>query len=370
MAISVHIVSDRRDLTEFIRLAADVYRDDPHWIAPLEREVRRTLDPARNPYYRSATLRLFLARRDGRPAARIAITVSQAHADRWGERVAFFGFFEASDPEAAAAVFAEAESYCAAEGVTAIEGPFNPCHYSELGMLDDTFDRPPSFFQTYNPSWYNAQLAALGYGMESRKYTARNDDCAGSIRARYGELADRRQLGEYTIRNFDMKRRVRDLEFMREIFNDSFSENWHFLPSTKEEFAFGASMIAYVTDPELILLLEYRGMPVGVTMFVYDINPLLRPMRGKLRLLQLLGFQRRKRGIRNLILYAGGIKKEFRGSRGYALMLNAALRLASRFDTLECTWVSADNDQARASADKLGLTEDRHYTIYRKQVKP
>ena len=54
-----------------------------------------------------------------------------------------------------------------------------------------------------------------------------------------------------------------------------------------------------------------RGMPVGVTMFVYDINPLLRPMRGKLRLLQLLGFQRRKRGIRNLILYAGGIKKEF-----------------------------------------------------------
>ncbi len=369
MAVQVHTVSDRRGMTDFIRLAAEVYRDDPNWVAPMERELRRTLDPAVNPYYRTASLRLLLARRDGKPAARIAITISRAHAERWGERAAFFGFFESlPDREAAIALFAEAERYCAEQGVDLIEGPFNPCHYSELGMLTDTFDRPPSFFQTYNPPWYNGLLEELGYAAGSRKYTARNSDCPDSIRKRYGTLDERTQLGEFTIRNFDKKHRERDLEFMREVFNDSFSENWHFLPSSKEEFTFGAAMIEYVTDPELILLLEYRGQPVGVTMFVYDINPLLRRMRGKLRPLQLLMYQRRKKRIRNLILYAGGIKKEFRGSRGYALLLHEVLRLAERFDSLECTWVSEENEQARASAEKLCMSEDRHYTMYRKRV--
>lgn len=35
MAIQVHTVSDRRGMTDFIRLAAEVYRDDANWVAPL-----------------------------------------------------------------------------------------------------------------------------------------------------------------------------------------------------------------------------------------------------------------------------------------------------------------------------------------------
>jgi hypothetical protein len=369
MSIHIEIVSDRRGLNAFVRLAADVYRNDPLWVPPLEREVRRTLNPAVNPYYRDATLRLFLAKRDGMPVARLAITISRAHAKRWEEHTAFFGFFESlPDREVSETLFAEAERYCADQGVTAIEGPFNPCHYSELGMLADSFDRAPSFFQTYNPPRYNELLTNLGYTVASRKFTARISDCRTNLQRRHGALERRTQMGDFTIRIFEMKQRKRDLEIMREVFNDAFSDNWHFLPSSKEEFEFAASMLKYVTDPGLILVLEHRGRPVGVTMFVYDINPLIKRMRGRVQPLQLLLYQRRKRRIRGIILYAGGIRKEFRGSRGYALMLHEAARIAMGFDTLECTWISEENDQARAAAANLEMIEDRHYIIYRKQV--
>ena len=37
-----------------------------------------------------------------------------------------------------------------------------------------------------------------------------------------------------TIRSFNIKRKAEELEYLREIYNDAFSENWHFTPPEGE----------------------------------------------------------------------------------------------------------------------------------------
>ncbi len=49
MTYDIVPVSDARRLDEFLRLPFDLYRGDPLWVPPLVAEVRRTLDPKRNP---------------------------------------------------------------------------------------------------------------------------------------------------------------------------------------------------------------------------------------------------------------------------------------------------------------------------------
>ena len=51
MSYSVVPVTDKRRLDEFLRLPFALYRGDPLWVPPLVAEVRRTLDPERNPYF-------------------------------------------------------------------------------------------------------------------------------------------------------------------------------------------------------------------------------------------------------------------------------------------------------------------------------
>jgi hypothetical protein len=103
-------------------------------------EVGRTLDPDRNPYFAGAALRLFVCYRDGAPVARLSVTVNPAHERAFGVRAGFFGFFESeNDGEAARRLFGEAEAFCRARGATVLEGPFNPHHYSELGLQVDRF---------------------------------------------------------------------------------------------------------------------------------------------------------------------------------------------------------------------------------------
>jgi hypothetical protein len=159
MGYAVVSVSDEKRLKEFLRLPFFLYRDDPHWVPPVVSEVRRTLDTKRNPYFANATLRLFLCYKDGTPTARLAIVIDRLYEDKFGVRTAFFGFFESTnDEEAVRRLFGEAEEVCRAEGVKILEGPFNPNHYSELGLQVDKFETSPSFFQPYNPAYYSALL--------------------------------------------------------------------------------------------------------------------------------------------------------------------------------------------------------------------
>ena len=51
---SVHSPSDWFD---FIAVPKMVYKDDPQWVCPLNSEVRRSLDPKKNPYFKKSVER-------------------------------------------------------------------------------------------------------------------------------------------------------------------------------------------------------------------------------------------------------------------------------------------------------------------------
>ena len=374
MTVSVAPVSDSKRLDEFLRLPFAVYRGDPLWVPPVIGEVRRTLDPERNPYFSNAALRLFVGYRNGTPVARTAIVINRAHHLAFGVRSAFFGFFEsANDEEAARRLFGEAESYCRARGAEVLEGPFNPHHYSELGLQIDGFGTAPSFFQTYNPSYYRDLLEKAGFRLTARFQTMRNDDIGSYLDRRFGALAvpgAATGRNGYTIRSFSLKDKAGDLERIREVNNDAFAANWHFLPLGPEEYAFSAKHMGLVTRPDLIKIVEHRGRPVGVLHCVLDVNPLLRKWKGVPGPVKLIGFLRRRRAVKTIILFTVGIKKEYRLTAVSHLLLAEFCRMARAFDRAETTWLSTGNRPALKAAESLGMRPDKHFGIYAKELVP
>jgi hypothetical protein len=365
MSYSVKVVSSRRIMKDFLDLPDQIYRDDPNYVAPLKAEVRRTLDGKKNPYFEGAELRLFVCYADGSPVARTAIVINPRHEQKFGVRAAFFGFFESiNDATAVKALFEPALRFCRGQGATVLEGPFNPNHYSELGILLDHYDRPPVFFQTYNPPYYPRLLVDLGFHVSASLFTARNERIAEFIDANF-DLKDPLPLPEgYAVRHPDMSRLSEEMDKIRLIFNDAFSSNWHFLPASKEEYDFSAKFINLITDSSLISIIEHHGEPVAVLMFVLDVNPLIQRFHGRRGPLKLLNFFRGRRGLRTVVLYAGGIRKRYQHTRVYPLLYEACARIVRRFDCLEGTWISEGNMLASRSAERLGMKPDRHFAIY------
>lgn len=369
MSYRVITVRNRGEMRDFLHLPWRIYQDDCYWVPPMVSEVRRTLDARRNPYFANAELELFLCYKDGQAAARTAIIINRLHEQKFGQRVAFFGFFETlKDPLAVEHLFGQVENYCHRQNVALLEGPFNPNHYSELGLQINRFSSLPTFFQPYNPEYYLQLLRRVGLKKSIELHTRKNEQVNSYIRERYGTVEFVSEKDGFSIRSFRMNDFSAELERIREVFNDAFSENWHFLPLSQEEYRFSAKYLKLVTRPELVQIVELNDEPVGVLQCMPDINPLLKKMKGKTSLIQNFRFMLGRKKIQKLLIYAIGVKKEYRHSAAFNLLFRSVCQMVKNFRVLETTWMTEKNVPSVKTAEQLGLQPDKRFVIYQKQI--
>lgn len=211
-------------------------------------------------------------------------------------------------------------------------------------------------------------MEGAGFSISARLCTRKNENIAEYIRQRYGQHPLPRQLNGYTVRSFNMHNFQAELECIREVSNDAFSANWHFLPLSREEYLFSAKFMRLVTCPEQVQIVEHHGQPVGVLQCVWDINPLLRKLNGSVGPVKYLRFLSRRKRIRTLIIYAVGIRRAYQRTPVYQLLMNALCEMALKYDVLETTWLSPLNLLAARAAERFGLKPDKEFAIYEKRI--
>lgn len=369
MPYKVEILPEHNNLQEFLQVAENIYINDPLWVAPLHSEVRRTLDSTNNPYFDNASLRKFICYSHGNPVARSVIVINRDHWKKFSKRSAFFGFFESvNDREACRYLFETMEGYCRDEGAEWLEGPFNPNHYSELGILTKNCQTAPAFFETYNPDYYPGILESIGFKVSKRLHTRINTDAGNYLRTRYKDVSFPKERGDFRVRMISMWNLKSDLERIREINNDAFSDNWHFLPLSRPEYEYSARFLFFVTKPGLIVLIEKGSEPVGVIQFMLNVNPMIQSLQGKACFHDYIRFLWRRRHIKSIVLYAAGVKKAFQNTAVAWLMMKSTCALAQRYPVLSTTWMSDDNVASIRTSEHLGLVPYKWFSIYEKQI--
>jgi hypothetical protein len=314
-------------------------------------------------------LKLFVCYKNNDIASRVAVIINWLHQKKFGVKSAFFGFFESiNDLDAVRRLFNEAEKYCRSEGVELLEGPFNPNHYSELGLQADKFGTPPTFFQPYNPDYYKNLLEEAGFHISSRFQTRKNENIGEYVLDRYGNQTTSLETRNYTIRSFSTRDFEEELERFREVNNDAFSSNWHFLPLSREEYLFSAKYLRLVTRPDLVKIVEHQGKPVAILHCVLDINPALKTMKGKVRPIKYLRFLLERRKTQKIIIFSVGIKKDYQHSRVYKLLLDSFCQMCLKYKIVETTWMSEENTPVVKAAEHLGLKPDKEFVIYEKSL--
>ncbi len=369
MKYHVLSVSNSRQMKDFLRLPFVIYQDDPNWVAPLTSEVRRTLNQKLNPYFANAQLKLFVCYKNETTVSRAAVIINRAHQEKFGVKSAFFGFFESfNDPDAVHNLFKTVEKYCQDHGVELLEGPFNPNHYSELGLQANQFGTPPTFFQPYNPEYYITLLEDCGFHVSARFHTRKNVNIRDYVMERYGAKAASFDSGKFTVRSFSMSDFNNEIERIREVNNDAFSPNWHFLPLSKEEFLFSAKYMKLVTKPDLIKIAENQGEPIGVIHCVLDINPILRKMKGKIGLFRYWRFLWERKKVQKLVVFTVGVKKAYQGKGVFSLLQKALHQVVLKYQVLETNWMPEDIIPAVKAAEKFAMKPDKQFVIYEKRL--
>lgn len=374
-SIRIQPVSHRRDRQRFVTLPWQLYRHDPHWVPPLRRERLDHLSVRRNPFFRHAEAAFFIAERDGRAVGRISAQIDHLHQQYHGRGCGFFGLLEAEDdPAVFQALLDQAESWLRQRGMHEALGPFNLSINDECGLLVEGFDTPPSILMGHALPYYQHQLEAQDYRKAKDLLAFRlgpgfidPDGMAAAL------SRARRRVRLRPIRWDDF---AAELDLLRGIFEDAWSDNWHFVPFSAAEFQAMGRHFRQLLAPDLIHFAELDGEAIGMIVCLPDLNRVIADLNGRLLPLNWLRLLwRLKTGFPDAArVPLMGIRKAHQRSllgAGTAFLLIDALHEPMRrrgVRQVELSWVLEDNEGLINILSHLGAEPYKRYRIYRKPL--
>ncbi|MCX7412487.1 MAG: N-acetyltransferase [Planctomycetia bacterium] len=367
--VVVRPVETRSQQKRFVNLPWRIYRDDPCWIPPLVMSQEELLGFRPCPFYEKSRSRSFLATRGAQDVGRITAIVNAGHIERYNEQRGFFGFFECDDdPVAAKALFDAAKDWLHAQGMTSIRGPANPSLNYECGLLIEGFDTAPFFMMTHNKPYYAGLVEAQGFGKVEDLYAFWGQlSMLSSLDAKLGVMVEgvKERFG-VTVRPLDRSRFDEEVRMFLEIYNSSLSGTWGFVPLTPAEINHMAASLKHLIVPELALVAEVEGRPIGTVFCLLDYNPRIKAINGRLFPFGFLKLLWNKKAIKRMRAISTNVIPEYQ-AWGVGLVLHAAL-VPRLFDwgmqEVEFSWVLESNHLSKRTLERGGALVTKKYRIY------
>ena len=375
--VTIRRVVTKADKKAFLDVPFAIYRGDPNWVAPLYIERFEHLDHKKNPYFLHAETQLFLAERNGKPVGRISAQIDRLHLERYKDATGQFGFLEApDDPAVFAALFGAAEAWLRQRGLSRAQGPFSFSINDETGLLIAGFNRPPSMMMGHAPPYYGPRVEEQGF-IKAKDVLAYEYHSASGLPPDMQTKFERALASpDITIRPFDKKHLERDLGLIISIFNDAWSDNWNFVPFTREEMAALGNNLKMLVANEYIAIASYKGEPAAMAVTLPNINEWIADLDGKL-----LPFgwakvawaliARRPASVRMPLM---GVRKKY-----HRRMIGSTLALGV-IDTVrryhvsrgatrgELSWILEDNIPMRRIIETIVPTPYKTYRVYEKAL--
>lgn len=382
--ITIHPVTSKADLREFVELAYRLNRGDPAWVPPLKGEAFDLLTPGKNPWFEHGRAQYFLARRTGRTIGRISahideLALAQPAGQGMGPGTGNWGLLEAEDAATAQALLAAAEDWLRAQGMHRALGPLSISVWDEPGLLIEGFDEPPTVMMGHNSPLYRAWIEAAGYrpAKQLLNYSVPIVEGFPPLISRI--VAAGEKNARIRIRKVDKRRFDAEAKLIMSILNDAWSDNWGFVPLTDSEIAHVGKKLKTLVFEDLIRVAEVDGQPVAFMIVLPDLNELLVDMDGSLlpfnwaRLLLWL----RKPRAKTMRVPLMGVVKSMQNSRmasTLAFMMIEYIRRDAVRDygavRGDIGWVLDDNQGMNAVAEAIEAKINRVYQIYDKPLSP
>jgi hypothetical protein len=365
--ITISPIAGKSETDRFIKFAWQIYRDYPNWVPPLLMDRRKLMDRAKNPFYQHAEAEFFLARRDGEIVGRIGAIINENHNKEHNEKIGFFGFFECIDDQSVAdELLRTAREWVKARGATLMRGPASPSVNDEWGLLIDGFDKPQVVLMPYNPPYYSTLLekAGLKKSKDLYAYHVHEGGFLSDKLKRVAEAVIKRE--ELTFRSLDMRRFTQEVDLIKDLYNRAWQHNWGAVPMTNAEFDALAKDLKPIVVPELVIIVEYKGEPIGFSLAIPDLNMALKYNRNGYLipgLVRLLWHKKKINWARVIVL--GVVRERLKTGAGSVLFYETGKRCVENgYPHGEAGWVLEDNDPMNRAAAFMNGERYKTYRIY------
>jgi len=366
-------VTNRELQKAFLKVPVLIYRDDPIWVRPFDKEIKSIFDPGKNVYFEHGeAIRWVLYDDRQQLIGRVAAFIDRNSCEKHDQPTGGMGFFECIHmQEAANLLFDSAREWLRARGMEAMDGPVNFGETDKYwGLLVNGFTHP-SYEIAYNHPYYQELFENYGFQTYFRQ-EGFHLDVREPLPSRFERIAERVASNpEYEFKHFRWAEADKYILDFVTVFNeawDSFKEN--FEPLEVSYIKKTLKKAKAIIDEEFIWIAYSRGKPIAIYLMYPDVNLILKHLNGRLTppaMLKFLYLKKRKTMNRARGVLMGVIPAfQSRGiEAGIILNLVRVFEKKPHYKEIEFSWVGDFNPKMRKIFMSVGCKSVKHYITYR-----
>lgn len=374
--MKIEEVKSAHQVREFLMLPGRLYKGQPHWIRPLDKDIESVFDPERNKTFRHGECTRWLLLNENKEViGRVAAFVNQKTANKGNDQpTGGLGFFECiDDREAAFMLFDTCKHWLQQRGMEAMDGPVNFGSRDRWwGLLIEGFDRDPNYQCNYNFPYYKDHFEAYGFQVYFYQFTY--------WRTVEGPLSDKlHQKAEMMARDPDYefrhlkKSEIPKLpEYILKVYNEAWAKRGDNPEMTLAQAKLIVKQMKPIMDIHLLYFGFYKGEPISFFLSLPEINQILRYVNGKLDLLGKLKFlwHTLRKTNRKAFGVLFGVVPAHQGKGCDGAMVLASRKVLQdeykRYDEYEMNWIGDFNPRMINVVEQVEVQLCKKHATYRK----
>jgi len=365
-------VNDKKSRKEFLLLPQLLYKDDPNFISPLHKDIETIFDPKQNNFHSHGICKRWILKKDNATIGRIAAFINYEKNKNPELIIGGIGFFECIYDEGAAfQLFDTAKQWLQQNEAKGMDGPVNFGENDKYwGLLIEGFI-PPGVGMNYNHKYYQQFFENYGFTRLYDQYT-NVIHVTKPFPERFTKIADWiNNKSEYSFVHFERKNFEKFARDFMEIYNDAWSDFENFTPIRLDTIKQSFKEMNPIVDEKIIWFTYYNGEPIAFILAVPDINVILKPLKGKLNLLNKIRFLWLKKTttIHRIRFIVMGCKKKFQNKgieSGMIRRLQIEVVPRNTIKEAELAWVGDFNKKMIALHEATGAVREKVHRTYRK----
>jgi len=363
-------------VSKFLLLPVRLYKNEPHWIRPLDQDIHTVFDKEKNKAFRHGEcVRWILLSEKGEVIGRVAAFVNQKTVSKGNDQpTGGMGFFECiNDRTAAFMLFDQCRKWLMERGMEAMDGPVNFGNRDRWwGLLIEGFDKDPNYQCNYNFPYYKDFFEAYGFQVYFYQLTFHRT-VEGPVSPKLHAKAELvAKDPDYEFRYIRKDEVAKLPEYILKVYNKAWANRFENPELSLAQAQLIVKQMKPIMDRRILYFGFYKGEPVSFFLSLPEINQVLKYVNGRLNWFGKLKFvwhtllktNRKAFGV----LFGVAPEHQAKGLDGAMVLLMRRILQDEyhRYDEYEMNWIGDFNPKMINIVIQVGGEVNKRHATYRK----
>ncbi len=323
--VEVKEVVTKAALKTFVKFPFSLYKNNRYWVPPLIKDELEAFDRSKNPVFKSAEARFFLAYEGKKVVGRVAAIINWLEVKEQKINKMRFGWFDFEDDLAISkALLEKVQEIGRAHDLDYMEGPVGFSNMDKVGVLIEGFDHIGTMITWYNHPYYQKHYETHGF-VKEKEYLENKFKAAAADPKLFAKanVLIKKRFGLREI-NFTKSSEIMPwVDKMFDLFNTSYASLSSFVKITDaQKDYFKKKYIGFINPEYIKFVVDREDQLVAFAIVMPSFSRALQKANGKLFPFGVFHLLSAKKHSKDVIFYLIGIHPEYQNKGVTAVIFN------------------------------------------------